>query len=265
MKKRIVLIICLLSLLLVGGCGKEESKDDDNEITTFADVEYYKEENQERYEEYALKNEDLSYADVVMFVNLFLDYDPYSMTKEVENPDDYLVLVNKYHYLPEGYKPDDLVEIAGYYEGQKVYVRKVAADAWEDLNQKAKEDGFTLVPTTAFRSSSFQNTLYTNYVNRDGKAAADTYSARPGFSEHQTGLAIDLKNPSLQNIRLDEEDYTWLKQHCADYGFIVRFPGGKEHITLYQEENWHIRYVGVDAAKIIMKNNLTLEEYLELY
>lgn len=244
----------------------------DNNITILLNMDYiniskyykiknYNANNTERYEIYLKDN--ISVEDAVTRVNINLDLKPYSETKKVENPNDYLVLVNKYNYLDTNYKPDDLVTVKGYYGTASV--RKVAAEALEKLLIKGKEDGITLLPTTAFRSASFQATLYNNYVSEDGVESADTYSARPGYSEHQTGLAIDLKDPNLSKIRLDEKDYTWLKTNCADYGFIIRFPENKEDITLYQEENWHIRYVGVEVAKIIMKNKLTLEEYIDLY
>ena len=122
------------------------------------------------------------------------------------------------------------------------------------------------MPTTAFREESFQKTLYDNYVNNYGTIQADTFSARPGYSEHQTGLAIDLKNISLNSsLRLTDENYAWLEKNAYKYGFIIRYPKNKEFITGYQFENWHIRYVGKDNAKIIYDNNLTLEEYIDLY
>ena len=106
--------------------------------------------------------------------------------------------------------------------------------------------------------------LYDKYVKKDGIKAADTYSARPGHSEHQTGLAIDLKNMALKKTRLSESDFDWLEANAHKYGFIVRFPKDKEQITGYKFENWHIRYVGKEAATEIMDKNLTLEEYVEM-
>lgn len=145
-------------------------------------------------------------------------------------------------------------------------MRKVAKEAFVNLQKAAKENKIDLMPTTAFRNASFQKTLYDGYVSKDGIKAADTYSARPGFSDHQTGLAIDLKNAKIKgNNRLSDDDYNWLEQNCSQFGFIIRYPKDKEDITLYQFENWHIRYVGIENAKIIMDNKLTLEEYIDLY
>ena len=217
-----------------------------------------------RYNTYKEK-EKVSYEDAVTRVNLKLDLPVYTDTKEVKNADSLLVLVNKYNHLPKNYKPKDLTYIDGAY-GNKVPMRLVIKDGFEKLQKAAKDElNINLMPTTAFRDESFQTTLYNKYVSKEGVTKADTYSARPSYSEHQTGLSIDLKNTALSNIRLTDENYTWLENNAYKYGFIIRFPKEKENITLYQFENWHIRYVGIDVAKIIHDNNLTLEEYVDLY
>ena len=123
-----------------------------------------------------------------------------------------------------------------------------------------KELDINIIPTTAYRGYSFQKKLYNNYVKENGTQYADKYSAREGYSEHQTGLAIDLINPKVKNNRLNDLEYTWLKDNAYKYGFIIRYPQGKEFITRYNEENWHLRYVG-NIASSIYNNNLTLEEY----
>ena len=102
--------------------------------------------------------------------------------------------------------------------------------------------------------------IYNNYCDLYGWEQADSFSARPGYSEHQTGLTIDCN--TIDDAFGDTPEAAWLAQHCADYGFIIRFPQGKENITGYQYEPWHIRYVGADVAKEIQKYGLTLEEYL---
>ena len=146
-------------------------------------------------------------------------------------------------------------------------MREVIKEPFLELQKAAEEEiGIILKPTTAFRDQSFQNTLYNNYVAKDGVEAADTYSARPGFSEHQTGLAIDLKNTLISSsTRLNDSDFEWLSNNAHRFGFIIRYPKEKVDITGYQFENWHIRYVGLNIAKTIYENNLTLEEYIDLY
>lgn len=219
----------------------------------------------DRYNAYYEEN-DYSIENVVTYVNINLDLPVYTDTLEVENPDDILVLVNKYHYLPDGYAPDDLVYLDGYY-GNQVQVREIIKEPFLELQQAASEEaGINFMPTTAYRNYSFQQTLYNNYVASDGVDAADTYSARPGYSEHQTGLSIDLKNTAIStSTRLTDSDYEWLSNNAYRWGFIIRFPENKTYITGYQFENWHIRYVGIEAAKIIYEEDLTLEEYIDLY
>lgn len=233
-------------------------------IANYYQIKNFNVSNIERYNTYH-DTHDYSYADVVTYVNINLDLPPYASTNTVSDGDSTLVLVNKYNCLPKNYSPSDLDYIAGT-QGQTP-MRKVAKEALEELQQAVKaEANFSLLPTTAYRNYGFQSTLYNNYVAKDGVTAADTYSARPGCSEHQTGLAIDLKNPATPStIRLTEANYDWLKNNAYRFGFIIRFPKDKEFITGYQEENWHIRYVGKDIAKFIYENNLTLEEYIDLY
>lgn len=235
------------------------------DLKNYYQIKNFNVDNIERYNAYYAKNK-YSYEDVVTYVNIKLDLPVYTDTVTVSNPDDLLVLVNKYNCLPKDYNPKDTETLPGAY-GNNVPMRKVAKEALEKLQAAVtKEINIKLLPTTAYRNYSFQSTLYNNYVAEDGVKAADTYSARPGCSEHQTGLAIDLKNPATpSSYRLNTSDYDWLKENAYKYGFIIRFPKNKEFITGYQEENWHIRYVGLDAAKIIHDNNLTLEEYIDLY
>ena len=231
---------------------------------------YYKYKNFDvskinRYNNYKDKT-NYSYENVITYVNINVDIPYYETTNQIDNPDDLLVLVNKYYYLPSNYKPKDLDYIDGAY-GNKVPIRSVLKEDFLSFQQKAKEEiNVTFMPTTAFREESFQKTLYDNYVINYGITQADTFSARPGYSEHQTGLAMDLKNISLNSsLRLTDENYAWLEKNAYKYGFIIRYPKDKEFITGYQFENWHIRYVGKDNAKIIYDNNLTLEEYIDLY
>ena len=183
----------------------------------------------------------------------------------------YLILVNKTNEIDRDYKPGDLSGIE-YYAADRSpegrYMRTEAANAFHRLADAAREQGLELVVTTAYRSYGFQSTLYNNYVARDGQEAADKYSAQPGKSEHQTGLAADLSSPSV-NYQLtldfaDTKEGQWLAENAHLFGFIIRYPEGKEDITGYQYEPWHIRYTGLTAAEYIYNNNITLEEYLKL-
>ena len=190
---------------------------------------------------------------------------------EIDPDDPYLLLVNKTHPLDDTYKPDDLADIkyfAADRDAAARYMRKEAAEHFHQMSEAAAVEGHEIVITTAYRSYGFQSVLWNNYVEKHGEAEANTFSARPGQSEHQTGLCTDVSSPSV-NYQLttdyaDTEEGRWLAEHCHEYGFIIRFPLGKEEITGYQYEPWHIRYVGTEAAAYIHQEQITLEEYLNV-
>ncbi|MCZ8517142.1 D-alanyl-D-alanine carboxypeptidase family protein [Paenibacillus filicis] len=189
----------------------------------------------------------------------------------VAKPDDIAVLVNKTYALPPNYKPADLVEpnipFTFKEQSEKRMMRKEAAKALESLVAGAKKDGFSLAGVSAFRSESTQRVLFNNYAKADGEEAARKYSALPGHSEHETGLAIDLSGSDgkcqAQDCFGATKEADWLAKHASEYGFIIRYPKGKEDVTGYQYEPWHIRYVGVTLAKELTTKGLTLEEYLQ--
>ena len=159
-----------------------------------------------------------------------------------------ILVANKSYSLSSNYNPGGLTS--------------VFMTNYNKMNEDAKNEGINLKIISGFRSYSTQKTLYNNYVNRDGKAAADRYSARAGHSEHQSGLAADIN--SLEQSWENTKEGKWLNDNCYKYGFIIRYPKGKESITGYMFEPWHIRYVGVDVATAIYNNGnwSTLEEYL---
>ena len=158
-----------------------------------------------------------------------------------------ILIANKTYALPSTYNPGGLTSetLAAFNE------MKAAAYA---------EKGLSLTVCSGFRSYSYQATIYNNYVARDGKAKADTYSARPGHSEHQTGLAADINYAGDWFNTTPEA--AWLAANCWKYGFIIRYPQGKQDITGYKYESWHVRYLGRELAKMVYDSGLTLEEYL---
>ena len=116
---------------------------------------------------------------------------------------------------------------------------------------------------STYRSYTYQVNLYNRYKKQDGEEKADTYSGRPGHSEHQTGLAVDVYNKEKDYTNFGTtKEYEWMMEHAHEYGFILRFPKGKEKETGYTYEAWHFRYVGIDAATYIHNNNISLEEYV---
>lgn len=158
---------------------------------------------------------------------------------------DGILIVNKTYPLPQNYNP-------GVNPEAKAALDKMFAAAKAEQNLK-------MWVCSGFRSYTVQKSLYNSYVRRDGAKAADRYSARPGYSEHQTGLAFDINYADYRFKNTSEAK--WLAANAYKYGFILRYPEGKESITGYMYEPWHYRYVGVESAKKIFDSGLTLEEY----
>ena len=202
----------------------------------------------------------------ISYVNSNLDYDYYTNTKNADLKKDTLILVNKYYALNKDYEPDNMVKIEAKY-GVQQYLQKEAYDAFKKMADDAKKEGLTLYITSPYRSYQTQNKLYNNYSAKDGKELADTYSARPGYSEHQTGLAADIVSGPGKSLASFEntKEFKWIKSHAHLYGFILRYPKGKEKLTGYQYEPWHYRYLGVDTASKIYSSGLTYEEYYAYY
>lgn len=246
---------------------KEENKNNNQEIkeekNKYEKISYYKKENKERYIAYEKENPTLTLEQIITYVNIGLDNPYYTNTKPADNLNTNLLLVNKYNYLTEDYVPSNLENISTTYARSGMQLVKEAKEAFETLSENAKKEGMNVIAMSSYRSYDYQVNLYNNYVAQDGKEAADKYSARPGYSEHQTGLAVDVYNLDLPYTSFEEtEEFTWMQENAYKYGFILRFPKDKVDITGYQYESWHYRYVGKKVAKEIKDNNLTLEEYI---
>lgn len=178
-------------------------------------------------------------------------------------------LVNKQNSLDEDYVPDDLVMIDVPYvlENPEVnQLRQVAADALQDMFEIAEKSDIYLYARSGYRSYQTQVQLFESYKEKHGEEAANRYSARPGQSEHQTGLVMDVTSESV-NFQLKEKfgetkEGKWLEENAHKFGFIIRYPEGMEDITGYTYEPWHIRFLGVDLATKIYESGLTYEEYL---
>lgn len=170
---------------------------------------------------------------------------------------------NKGSYYSLQGKYDEIVVANKHYPMSKDYYpgeNATAKAAFLKLIAQMKEEGYAISDNySGFRSYATQAQLYQSYVNQEGQTAADRYSARPGYSEHQTGLAFDVIGTDGQLVE-DSSAAQWLLEHAPDYGFVVRYPRGKESITGYMHEKWHLRYIGKEA-KDIAASGLTLEEY----
>ena len=262
----ILLIIIVIALCIIPS-KKEENKNNNQEVkeekNKYEKISYYKKENKKRYIAYEKENPTLTLEQIITYVNIGLDNPYYTNTKPADNLNTNLLLVNKYNYLTEDYVPSNLENISTTYARSGMQLVKEAKEAFETLSENAKKDGMNVIAMSSYRSYDYQVNLYNNYVAQDGKEAADKYSARPGYSEHQTGLAVDVYNLDLPYTSFEEtEEFTWMQENAYKYGFILRFPKDKVDITGYQYESWHYRYVGKKVAKEIKDNNLTLEEYI---
>lgn len=245
---------------------KSTSKVRHSFITDAKCLPYYKSNNIKRYQDYHKLNSNLSVNEVVTRVNLNLDLPYYTNTKEAKYLNTFYTLVNKYNYLRDDFVPNNLVEMTTPYSKEGIYLVEEARDNFYKLVDKAKEEGLTIRAISAYRGYTYQKRLYDKYVEADGVNKADTYSARPGFSDHQTGLAIDVDNTisSFENFT-NTKEYQWMLDNSYKYGFILRYPSAKESITTYQFESWHYRYVGLKLAKKIKASNLTFDEYFTRY
>ena len=223
----------------------------------------------EKFQEYINYHRTIpaySIHDVIFRVNLGLNHPFYENVATISDPYQLLVLVNKYNKLPEGFTQYNLVNMNRSYtvnDGKQYLLAGVAYEKYVEMADAARKEGLYMRVISAYRTESYQRNLYNNKVRTTGKINADNYSARPGFSEHQTGLAVDISSTKTSFEYTSE--FKWLQKHAHEYGFILRYPKGKEWITGYAYEPWHYRYVGVDAAKIIYEEGITYEEFYAKY
>lgn len=225
-------------------------------------ISYFNEEYLDRYIAYKEKNKDLNDKQIIKNVNMNLDKKFYENKKEAINQNTELVLVNKYNYLKEDFIPENLQSINSNYALGNMKLVSYAKEAFEKLSHAAKQEKLNIIAMSTYRSYNYQVNLYNRYVENDGKEAADTYSGRPGHSEHQTGLAVDVYNIKETYTNFENtKEFTWMQEHAHEYGFILRFPKDKVNETGYQYESWHYRYVGKDIAKYIKDNKISFEEY----
>ena len=223
----------------------------------FASVYYYEEENLERYEAYKAQNPDMDIDEIIWRVNSYLDKPWYEYDISVDSYDDPYIIVNKYYTVPEGYRPPDLVNVDGY------QMREETGEAYREMKAAAAKEGMRIMVVSAYRSVEYQRGLYNRYLSNDSRANVDRYSARAGHSEHHTGMALDLfgSKDGLRNF-INTPEGPWVRDNCYKYGFIVRYTAETEGITGYEDEPWHIRYVGKEVSMDMKEKGITtFEEY----
>lgn len=180
---------------------------------------------------------------------------------------DILILVNKKHAVSEEFYPKNMITVPGKYSTKdNIKLKEVAYDAYVKMTKAAQKKGNYFYITSGYRSYTYQENLYANYLSKYGKNYTNKMSAYPGKSEHHTGLAIDVTSSSvgweLTDKFANTKEGKWIKSNAHKYGFIIRYGKNKTSITGYTYEPWHLRYVGTTAASKIYNQNITLEEYL---
>lgn len=245
------------------------------DIINIMNLSYFRIDNLKRYLDYDIMEvksiydisnikKDFNYEDVVTYVNANLDKEYYSSDNLISNEDASKidVLVNKYHKLDENYEPSDLTIIDSKYASGTQKLRKEAQIKFEEMASDMAKENLKIYAGSTYRSYTYQKGLYDRYVKKDGFAAAETYSARSGYSEHQLGLAVDIVNGKWDYLSENDKEYDYLVKNSYKYGFILRYPRGSEYVTGYMFEDWHFRYLGVELATKVFNSGLTYDEYI---
>ena len=256
MKERFILLLIvtvfLFTSIIIFKGNKKTVKEEFNYNFTFP---FFKENRLKEYLDYKNKT-NLSLKESIIHVNIGLNNPFYTNVSLAKNINEITMLVNKYHYVEEDYIPKNLITVNNF------LINKEAYDNFINMKNDILKEGMNIRIISAYRSFSYQDNLYNNYLKKDSKELVDTYSARPGYSEHHTGLAIDIDNGKLDfNKFYLTKEFLWMQENAHKYGFILRYPKDKEYITGYSYEPWHYRYVGREIATYIKKHNSTYEEY----
>ena len=233
-------------------------------LEEFYTLDYAKIKNYDRYvalSDETGDNED----DIVIKVNLDLDKENYvECTQVVDFSTD--MLVNKHRCLNKDFVPDDLVDISSKYTDEKdLKISRIAMNAFIKMYEAAEKEGYQLVINSAYRSYEEQEELVNTYLNSYGQSYVDKYVAKPGFSEHQTGLSFDIGSRNSR-VFANSKEYEWMQENAHKYGFIYRFDKRYEDLTGFRNEAWHYRYVGNEIATYVYEhNNMSLEEYFVIF
>lgn len=231
---------------------------------------YFMWKNYKIYKEYINKlyksTNDIDYSKVVIYVNTKRNYDFYTHTTKTNMEEGNAILVNKYYSLPQSYAPEDIVKVSNQHCFGEVSIKSEVYDTFKEMFNAAKKENITLIINSGYRSFEQQTKLYNQYKETKGQEYADSYAARPDYSEHQTGLSLDIMTYGANSNTFEStEAFKWLDKNAHKYGFILRYPKDKEDITGYSYESWHFRYLGKNLATKVKKSNLTYDEYYAYY
>jgi len=236
-------------------------------ILSIINEKYYLSKNLDAYLSYAQKNPEKSTYDIIALVNVHANLDWYEETYDADISKGSLLLVNKFYQLNADYTPENLVTVSNWYCYGENKITQEAYDAFVNMFNKAKESNVKLIINSSYRSYQSQEETYNQLKKTYGSKKADSQAAHPGHSEHETGLAFDIFSPGNTTTEDFENSaaYSWLKEHAHEFGFIERYPKGKEYLTGYNFESWHWRYVGVETAIKIVEEQITFDEYYAFY
>lgn len=238
----------------------------DPDLISLVKQKYFIKANFNKYLDYMKLNSKKSIKDVVSLVNVGRYREFYENPKKTDTLKKELMLVNKYNYLTEDYEPEEIVDVSTQYAYEGRIASKKSYEAYKKMADAAKAEGVNMIINSAYRSYQSQKAVYDETANNYGEDYADDFAAHPGFSEHQSGYAFDI---GKYNVLLDDFEKTdvfkWLSKNAYKYGFILRYPKGKEEITGFTYESWHYRYVGEEAAKQIYEEKITFDEYYAYY
>ena len=233
----------------------------DKKIISIINEKYFMEKNLKKY----IKdiNSDKNISDIISIINVGANNNLYKEIKKTNLEKGHLMLVNKFYYLDNTYNSDNMVKVSIQHSfGSNQFLTSETYDAFKNMFNAAKKESLTLIINSSYRSFEEQEEVYDYYKNIKGESYADKIAARKGHSEHQTGMAIDIQTYGSNSSNFEEfDEFKWLQDNAHKYGFILRYPKGKEYITGYEYESWHYRYVGVEAATYIHENNITFDEY----
>lgn len=272
-KERLLIIVGIILAIIIAfvlyprnnATKKTTQKKSTNE---YVSLEYYHKDYLEKYQAYKKQYPDLKTSDIVTRVNMHIDSPFYEDIIPQEKPNELNTIVNKVYKLDSNYAPSDLININDDFSGEYAYsyrnhqARQVVYDDFVSLRNACKEKGFELYVVSGYRSYAWQEEIYNHNAEVYSVEETDKTVSRPGHSEHTLGLGMDVALDSYKFQEIENHpQYQWFLSKLANYGFILRYPEGKESLTGYTYEQWHIRYLGKDLAKKVVSSGLTYDEY----
>jgi len=237
-----------------------------NDLIALVREQYFMAKNMDRYLEFKDANRTKSNTDIVAIINVNADRYWYLEATETDISKEFGMLVNRFNFLAEDFRPNDIVRIPLQYAYEGHHIREGVLDAFIDMWRITNDLGLRMVIDFSFRSFEEQKNRYDALLDLHGRRRADELMVRPGFSEQQSGLALGIVRFNTPTAEFEEtEEFAWLKENAHKYGFILRYPKGKEHITGFRYESSHWRFLGRELATKVYESGITFDEYYAFY